>query len=113
MPNANYLKGRNFEYKVKKSLEDDGYFVVRTAGSHSPIDLLAFKRDDIRMLQLKCKAKPTAAEIKVMRKVMNQINSSVIKFYMVYTPKRGMIMYRRMEELIEREKGEDANDRFG
>jgi Holliday junction resolvase len=42
MPNKNYVKGRKFEYKIKKEYEDKGYLVFRTAGSHSPADLIAF-----------------------------------------------------------------------
>lgn len=42
MPNKNYQKGRAFEYKIKKQYEEKGYLVFRTAGSHSPADLIAF-----------------------------------------------------------------------
>lgn len=42
MPNKNYVKGANFEREIKKKYESWGYFVVRTAGSHSPADLIAF-----------------------------------------------------------------------
>jgi Holliday junction resolvase len=38
-----YKKGRMFEYKVKDTLEKDGYFVIRSAGSHSVADLVAIK----------------------------------------------------------------------
>ena len=41
MPNRNYEKGRRGEYYVKNFLEKHGFKVLRTAGSHSPIDLLA------------------------------------------------------------------------
>jgi len=40
--NNNYVKGANFERKVKKQYEECGYLVFRTAGSHSPSDLIAF-----------------------------------------------------------------------
>lgn len=42
MPNKNYVKGRAFEYKVKEVYQQAGYLVFRTAGSHSPADLIAF-----------------------------------------------------------------------
>lgn len=41
MVNKNYVNGRRFEYKVKKYLEKMGFLVMRTAGSHSPFDLVA------------------------------------------------------------------------
>lgn len=44
MPNKAYVKGRAFEYQVKKQFEAGGYLVFRTAGSHSPADLIAFPK---------------------------------------------------------------------
>jgi len=41
MAYTNYQKGRNFEYRVKKYLEEKGFFVVRSAGSHGIFDLIA------------------------------------------------------------------------
>ena len=43
MPNRNYNKGRAYEYKIKKRYEKLGYTVFRTAGSHSPADLIALR----------------------------------------------------------------------
>lgn len=45
MPNKNYINGRNFEYKVKKIWEDQGYYVIRSAGSHGIADLVALDFD--------------------------------------------------------------------
>lgn len=44
MVNKNYVKGANFERKIKKQYEDKGYLVFRTAGSHSVADLIAFPK---------------------------------------------------------------------
>jgi Holliday junction resolvase len=43
--NPNYRRGRNLEYLVKKKLELQGYFVSRSAGSHS-VDLIAIKSNE-------------------------------------------------------------------
>lgn len=43
MPNKHYLRGRAFEYQIKKLLQDNGFTVTRAAGSHSPFDLIAVK----------------------------------------------------------------------
>ena len=40
---TNYIRGRNFEYRVKKLLEKKGYIVFRTAGSHGLFDLIGIK----------------------------------------------------------------------
>ena len=45
MTNKKYNAGRAFEYKIKKHLEAQGYFVVRAAGSRGPVDLVAFQND--------------------------------------------------------------------
>ena len=42
MPNSNYIKGRSFEYQVKKDFEADGYLVMRASGSHGIFDLACF-----------------------------------------------------------------------
>ena len=39
-----YSQGRSFEYKIRDALRDDGYEVIRSAGSRSAVDLVAFKR---------------------------------------------------------------------
>lgn len=45
MPNKNYVKGRNKEYKIVHALRSDGFDIAqRTAGSHSPIDIIAINR---------------------------------------------------------------------
>lgn len=43
MVNRNYVKGRAFEYAVRKHYESKGYTVIRSAGSKGKIDLLAWK----------------------------------------------------------------------
>ena len=53
MVNKNYIAGRRFEYKVKHYLEDSGYIAIRSAGSHSPFDIIAIKGDKLLLLQLK------------------------------------------------------------
>lgn len=42
MPNKNYVKGRNKEYRICKECRENGSLIVqRTAGSHSEIDIFA------------------------------------------------------------------------
>lgn len=53
LPNANYLRGYRVELLAKKELEKEGYYVVRSAGSHSLFDLIAFDNYDFRLIQLK------------------------------------------------------------
>lgn len=56
MPNKKYEKGRRREYTIKYQLEKEGYEIVqRTAGSHSPFDLIAIDRltKTIKLVQVK------------------------------------------------------------
>ena len=56
MTNKAYVKGRNKEYKIVKELKDRGFDIVqRTAGSHSPIDIIAIDKITkvIRLIQAK------------------------------------------------------------
>ena len=41
MTNQHYRNGANFERRVKARLEEEGWTVWRTAGSHSKADLIA------------------------------------------------------------------------
>ena len=41
---SNYSRGANFERRVQKLLEDDDWLVIRSAGSHGPVDLVAFRK---------------------------------------------------------------------
>jgi len=49
-----YVRGRRFEYEVKKKMEDDGYFCVRSAGSRGLVDLLCVKKGS-RPVMVQCK----------------------------------------------------------
>ena len=56
MPNSNYMKGRKKEYKIVKEFRDKGYNIVqRTAGSRSPFDVIAIRKEDnkITLIQVK------------------------------------------------------------
>ncbi len=53
MSPTNYQRGRAFEYRIKARLEDEGYFVARVAGSHTPCDLIALKAGQTICVQAK------------------------------------------------------------
>ena len=41
LSNKNYVKGRNFEYRVQNYLRKKGYYVIRSYGSKGLYDLIA------------------------------------------------------------------------
>jgi len=48
-----YKLGRAFEYRVMRQLETQGFIVLRSPGSKSPIDVIAVKRGAIWFVQCK------------------------------------------------------------
>lgn len=50
----NYQNGAAFENQTKRDMEANGYAVMRSAGSHSPADLLALRKGRVS-LGIQCK----------------------------------------------------------
>lgn len=50
---TNYQRGASFERRVKALLEGEGFAVVRSAGSHSPADLVAMRNGELVIVQCK------------------------------------------------------------
>jgi hypothetical protein len=48
-----YRRGRKAEYCAARDLERAGYVVIRSAGSHSPVDLVAVGPAGVRLVQVK------------------------------------------------------------
>ncbi len=49
-----YRQGRKFEYRVATYFKRGGWVVIRSAGSHTPVDLVCAKGGEVRCVQ--CKA---------------------------------------------------------
>lgn len=78
--NKNYNSGRRFEYRVKKYLENKGYYVMRSAGSKSPFDLIAIPKYNgsiILLIQCKHGVKISKKEILKIRALDNLFASNV------------------------------------
>ena len=50
---SKYSVGANFERAAKKKLEKENWYVLRSAGSHSIVDLVCFRGGEVRLLQCK------------------------------------------------------------
>lgn len=48
-----YRRGRSAEYRAARDLERAGYLVIRSSGSHSPVDLVAIGPAGVRLIQVK------------------------------------------------------------
>lgn len=57
MPNKNYIKGRRYEYKIMNKLKEAGLpIVLRSAQSHSPIDVIGIDILHKTIYLYQCKA---------------------------------------------------------
>jgi Holliday junction resolvase len=61
-PNAKYVAGRAFEYHVKKQLEKEGYWCMRSAGSKGQVDIVAVAPDGFAYFIQCSRAKKNKAE---------------------------------------------------
>ena len=68
-----YRRGANYERKIKKEYEEDGYLVLRSAGSKGPFDLVAIKEDSTILIQCKLR-KPTKKEIEGVLETVRKYN---------------------------------------
>lgn len=53
MPETRYRRGYKYELRAKKDLEKTDHYVVRSAGSHGCIDLVAIDINYVRLIQIK------------------------------------------------------------
>ena len=70
MTNRNYVNGRAFEYRVKKHLEKQGFFVMRSASSKGPFDLIAINSYVVYGIQCKANGKVSRNELEEIKKVI-------------------------------------------
>lgn len=82
MAHKGYQKGVTFEHQVKKHFENDGWFVVRSAGSHSPADLVCIKRGDLpTVVQCRLRGNLSADEERELSGLKEKYGCNVILAY--------------------------------
>ena len=50
---TNYQRGSNFERQIKDKLTKKGFYCMRSAGSHSVVDVCAISEDKVFLIQCK------------------------------------------------------------
>lgn len=70
MANSNYVRGRAFEYQLKRDLEADGWLVMRASGSHGIFDLIALREtsEDRETRLIQCKVTKDKKQIDRLKK---------------------------------------------
>jgi len=105
MVNKKYNRGRSFEYRVKKYLENEGYLVVRSAGSKSPFDLVAISlkvyQPQILLVQCKYGAKISKKERDNLQALAKQISRRIFVITAWARPNKPITFYDSDNEVIE------------
>lgn len=76
-----YNDGRRFEYRVRDALREDGYEVLRSAGSKTKIDLVAMKPGQIIFVQCKVNGLCSPAERSKLRDLAGMVGALPIVAY--------------------------------
>ena len=100
MPNANYIAGRNFEYRVKAKLINAGYYVMRAYGSKGLADLVAIPplseaNYSLRPLMIQCKYS-CKHRLQISKEEKNKLKNAVRLYnctvVIAYNTEEGVIM---------------------
>jgi Holliday junction resolvase len=92
---SNYRRGYTFELRVKRSLEKRGYFVVRSSGSHGPVDLLAVSKDG-KILGIQCKLDGYLPP-KEFRKLLVLASRYPVVLYLASKNENGRVSLKKLE----------------
>ncbi len=93
--NKNYNNGRAREYQTMRTLEALGYECFRTAGSHSPIDVIAFLKENITntdglpvLRAIQCKSKKYLQKNEIKNLTSYQLPLTIRKEIWHYRPRQ-------------------------
>ena len=97
---TNYARGATFERTVKADLMLRGYLVIRAAGSHGIMDLVAFRpprvpyvTGEIWFIQAKIHGKMSPAERRELYETAAKWGAWAVR---ASRPKRGTVLYERL-----------------
>lgn len=90
---TNYERGAAFERQVKADLEANGYVAVRAAGSHSPVDVYAFRSGEVVFVQCKLNGRLDPGEWNELYAFCAKAGATPV---LADKPKRGVIRYRKL-----------------
>lgn len=78
MTGEKYRRGSDLERAARKELEANGYFVIRSAGSKGPADLVALKRGEALLVQCKLDGYLTPGDRVVFRSVTMVLGATAL-----------------------------------
>ena len=92
--NHNKRNGTVRERRVKELLEDDGYFVVRSAGSGGVADLVALKPGQVLLVQCKSEAYLAPAEWNALW--FTSVNTRAVPIHAAKLPGSRRVVWHRL-----------------
>jgi Holliday junction resolvase len=77
MPNKKYIKGRRKEYKIVNEAKQNGFISFRSAGSHSPIDVVVIDLANKEIKFIQCKPDDMSSNKKfLLEQEMRELNNT-------------------------------------
>ena len=77
-------KGISKERLVKKMLERVGYLVLRSAASKGPFDLVALRKNEVRLIQVKTNRHPSTEEEENLIEIANRLIPFSVEVWVFY-----------------------------
>lgn len=97
----NYRRGADFERRVQSYFQNRDYFVIRSAGSHSPIDLVALKAGEVKLIQCKIDGVLSVAERQQLQELTRETGCQV---FLISNREHKLISEEIKEEETDAEK---------
>jgi len=85
-----YQRGRRLEYRVIERLRRDGFFCLRSAGSHSPVDIVAVRDGQVIFIQVQRNRYIPKGKLEEFRQTCHKVK---VKGYFVVTDEKGRLVW--------------------
>lgn len=95
-----YARGRRAEYRAVRDLERAGYLVVRSSGSHSPVDLVAVSPAGVRLIQVKSDSDGRTMRPSELEAVRDELRALPRPHGVVYEIWLGRVVGRRWQWIL-------------
>jgi len=95
---SHYSRGANFEREVRQFLSEDGWFVMRAAGSKGVVDLVALRERGnvlrVRLISCKLNGYVPPAEREQLRKLKEELPHAEV---LIARKENGSVVFERVE----------------
>lgn len=92
--NKNYQKGYRLERKIMNLYKKYNIFSTRTAGSHSPFDVIAISHNNLLLIQCKNR-KGTKQDVEKLQEIRKKIPKELNVLILLYTSEADEVVESR------------------